>query len=274
MIGAKAQPTNVLMPILQHRKNFTLKTGCSVRRIVHSNGKAEGVRYIDSAGTEVFQPAAITIVAGWTLNSVRMLLLSKVGEAWDPASGKGTLGRNLTHQVTQATRIFFDKPLNAFMGAGGLGIGISDFDGKEGLESHPGVLRGGNIRLDERRRYTDRFFRRDPPRVRRSVSGARSGKRQASNGTTAPAPSLPKRNTCLSTTIILISTPLTPINGDPLIRLTLDWTEHERAQGAMLAGVHKEIAKAMNVRTGEVTSRLLDAIQLCPTRVRTRMGAP
>ncbi len=33
------------------------------------------------------------------------------------------------------------------MGAGGLGIGISDFDGKEGVESFPGVLRGGNIRL-------------------------------------------------------------------------------------------------------------------------------
>ena len=33
------------------------------------------------------------------------------------------------------------------MGAGGLGIGISDFDGKEGLDASPGVLRGGNIRL-------------------------------------------------------------------------------------------------------------------------------
>ncbi len=57
MIGAKAQPTNILMPVLQHRKNFTLKTGCSVRRIVHRDGKAEGVSYIDSAGAEVFQPA-------------------------------------------------------------------------------------------------------------------------------------------------------------------------------------------------------------------------
>ncbi len=43
--------------------------------------------------------------------------------------------------------MFFDKPLNAFMGAGGLGIGISDFDGKEGLEQFPGVLRGANIRV-------------------------------------------------------------------------------------------------------------------------------
>ena len=49
-------------------------------------------------------------------------MLSKVGEPYDPATGKGTLGRNLTHQVSQATRVFLDKPLNAFMGAGGLGM--------------------------------------------------------------------------------------------------------------------------------------------------------
>src|SRR6201993_492132 len=33
------------------------------------------------------------------------------------------------------------------MGKSSLGIGISDFDGKEGLDKYPGVMRGGNIRL-------------------------------------------------------------------------------------------------------------------------------
>jgi gluconate 2-dehydrogenase alpha chain len=46
MIGAKAQPTNVLMPVLAKRKNFTLRTGCSVRRVVHRNGKATGLSYL------------------------------------------------------------------------------------------------------------------------------------------------------------------------------------------------------------------------------------
>ena len=76
-------------------------------------------------------------MASWTLNNSRLLLLSKVGEAYDPDTGKGTSGRNLTHQVSQSTRLFLDKPLNAFMGAGGLGIGISDFDGKEGSTHFP-----------------------------------------------------------------------------------------------------------------------------------------
>ena len=148
MIGAKAQPTNILMPVLANRKNFTLRTGCSVRRVVHKDGRATGVNYIDETGAQSFQPAGIVIVAGWTLNTVKLLFLSQVGTPYDPTTGKGTLGKNLTHQVSQNTRIFFDKPLNAFMGAGGLGIGISDFDGKEGLDKYPAVIRGGNFKTN------------------------------------------------------------------------------------------------------------------------------
>src|ERR1700722_17629647 len=33
--------------------------------------------------------------------------------------------------------------------------------------------------------------------------------------------------------------------GDPLLRLTLDWTDHERREAAMLAKVELSIAKAM-----------------------------
>jgi gluconate 2-dehydrogenase alpha chain len=40
--------------------------------------------------------------------------------------------------------------------------------------------------------------------------------------------------------------------------MTLDWTDHERAQGAMLTKVHGEIAKAMNVRSAGANSRLLE----------------
>jgi gluconate 2-dehydrogenase alpha chain len=264
MIGAKAQPTNMLMPVLQHRKNFTLKTGCSVRRIVHADGKAQGVRYIDSAGTEVFQPAHVVIVSGWTLNSVRLLLLSKVGQPWDPASGKGTLGRNLTHQVSQTTRIFFDKPLNAFMGAGGLGIGISDFDGKEGVEKHPGVMRGGNIRV---------MSGGDPPISSFGAIPADSAKREWGAEWKKASIDWHDRAGTFSTeaehlsyhhNFVDLDPTYTDHHDDPLVRLTLDWTDHERAQGELLTGVHKEIAKAMNVRVGEVNSRQLARYNIQP----------
>jgi gluconate 2-dehydrogenase alpha chain len=87
------------------------------------------VRYVNSRGEEIFQPADLIFLASWTLNNTRLLLLSKIGEPYDPETGNGEVGRNLTHQVTlPAATVFFDKPLNGFMGAGSAGVAIGDFD--------------------------------------------------------------------------------------------------------------------------------------------------
>src|SRR5690349_21547238 len=100
------------------------------------------------SGQEFFQPAGTVVLASFTLNNTRLLALSKIGTPYDPVARKGTLGRNLTHQVGTNTRVFFDKPLNAFMGAGELGARISDFDGDIGLSGdEDGLLRVGMIAL-------------------------------------------------------------------------------------------------------------------------------
>ena len=258
MIGAKAQPTNILMPVLAKRKDFALRTGCNVRRVIHKDGKAVGLTYLDAAGEEFMQPAGIVIVASWTLNNSRLLRLSKVGTPYDPATGKGTLGRNLTHQVNQATRIFYDKPLNAFMGAGGLGIGISDFDGKEGVDGYPGVLRGGNIRVMSTGEGAIASFGSIPPGEAKSDWGSEWKKaalkwHDMSGAIASEAEHLGYRQNYLD-----LDPTYTDKYGDPLARMTLDWTDHERAQGAMLAKVHAQIAKAMNARSGGSNSRLLE----------------
>jgi gluconate 2-dehydrogenase alpha chain len=258
MIGAKAQPTNVLMPVLAKHKNFTLRTGCSVRRVVHRDGKAEGLTYLDASGTETLQPASIVIVASWTLNNARLLLLSKVGEPYDPAAGKGTVGRNLTHQVSQATRVFLDKPLNAFMGAGGLGIGISDFDGKEGLDASPGVLRGGNIRLMSTGEGPIASFGMIPPGETPSDWGSDFKKAALAWHDRVASISTEAEHMAYRQNFLDLDPTYTDKHGDPLMRLTLDWTEHERAQGAMLTKVHAQIAKAMNGRAAPPNSRQLE----------------
>src|SRR5215470_11244113 len=116
MVDAKAQPTNTLLPVIQRRKNVSIRTGAWVRGIVKKaagdGNKAQGVSYIDSDGEEVFQPADLIFLASWTLNNTRILLLSGICEAYDPSTGRGTVGRNLTHQVNlPAATAFFDKPL-------------------------------------------------------------------------------------------------------------------------------------------------------------------
>src|SRR5436190_22877157 len=99
MDGAKAQPTNTLMPVLEQRKNFQLHTGSWVRRIVHKDGRATGIQFTGENGEEFFQPASTVVLASFTLNNTRLLLLSKIGTPYDPNPRKDTLGRNLTHQV-------------------------------------------------------------------------------------------------------------------------------------------------------------------------------
>ena len=258
MIGAKAQPTNLLMPVLAKRKSFALRTGCNVRRVVHGNGKAEGLLYRDASGEEILQPAGIVIVASWTLNNARLLLLSKLGQPYDPATGTGTAGRNLTHQVSQSTRVFFDKPLNAFMGAGGLGIGISDFDGKEGLDHYPGVLRGGNIRVMSTGEGPIASFGAVPPGEAPAEWGSEWKKAALKWHDRAAAITSEAEHMAHRQNYVDLDPTYTDQYGDPLIRLTLDWTDHERAQGAMLTRVQGEIAKAMNTKSGGANSRQLD----------------
>src|SRR5262249_5714540 len=89
MVGAKAQATNTLMPVLATRKNFQLRTGSWVRRIVHKDGRATGIQFTDANGEEFFQPAATVVLASFTLNNTRLLLLSKIGTPYDPAARKG-----------------------------------------------------------------------------------------------------------------------------------------------------------------------------------------
>jgi len=149
MISAKAQPTNVLLPLVRNQKGVTIRNGAAVRRIVHdtaqAGGKARGVTYIDESGEEIFQPADVVFLASWTLSNNHLLLLSDLGNRYNPATGKGTLGRNLTHQVFFGLNAFFDKPLNRFMGAGGTGVRIGDFEGDALDQSNLPFLRGGTI---------------------------------------------------------------------------------------------------------------------------------
>jgi len=258
MIGAKAQPTNILMPVLLKRKNFSVRTGCNVRRVLHKDGQAEGVSYLDDASAEMFQPASVVILASWIVNNARLLLLSKIGTQYDPATRKGTTGKNLTHQVVQSTRIFFDASLDTFMGSGGLGISISDFDGSQGVDGYPGVLRGGNIRVMTTGEGPIASFGAMPPGEVKSEWGSEWKKAALAWHDRSVVINSEGEHLAFRHNYMDLDPTYTDKYGDPLTRMTLDWTDHERAQGAMLTKVHGEIAKAMNVRSAGANSRLLE----------------
>jgi gluconate 2-dehydrogenase alpha chain len=256
MIGAKAQPTNTLLPILLKRRSVTLRTGCNVRRVLHRDGRATGVLYVDEQGVETEQPARVVIVASWTLNNARLLMLSRIGDPYDPATGKGTLGRNLTHQVSQFTGIFLDKPLNGFMGAGGLGVTLADFDGDFGLDPRFGVLRGGHIRVMSGGETPIASFGRIPPGETRATWGSDFKKAALKWWDRAASITNESEHLAYRQNFIDLDPTYTDRFGDPLGRLTLDWTDHERRQADMIATVQQSIAKAMGVRTSGNSRRV------------------
>jgi gluconate 2-dehydrogenase alpha chain len=128
---AKASPQTVILPKLREYSNFELRTGAHVLRInLDSNKKkAVSVSYMDQQGREFEQPASLILVTAFILNNIRMMLLSGIGRPYDPATEKGTIGRNYAYQTQSYVPVFFDENirLNSYMAAGASGTVIDDF---------------------------------------------------------------------------------------------------------------------------------------------------
>ncbi|QXI30895.1 GMC family oxidoreductase [Pseudomonas vanderleydeniana] len=129
---SKSSPQACIIPALMRRKNFTLITQGYVYQVHKAeDGKtATGVSYYDEKGQQVYQPADIVCLASFTYDNARLMMLSGIGEQYDPATGKGTLGRNYNYQTCSGAHIWFEgETLNPFIGAGGLGIQVDDYNG-------------------------------------------------------------------------------------------------------------------------------------------------
>ncbi|MEQ6436388.1 GMC family oxidoreductase [Comamonas sp. w2-DMI] len=130
---SKASPNVNILPALRMDPRFELRTLCQATRInLAEDGKtATGVTYMDASGQEVFQPADIVAVCSFQFNNVRMLLLSGIGKPYDPVSNTGVVGRNFAFQNMATIKVFFDKGqhyTNTFVGAGGNGVAVDDFN--------------------------------------------------------------------------------------------------------------------------------------------------
>lgn len=256
MVGAKAQPTNTLLPLIRERKNISIRSGASVRRVIYGaagNGKrAKGVTYIDEKGEEVFQPADLVFLASWTLNNTRLLLLSGIGEPYNVQSGKGTLGRNLTHQVAiGAATAFFEKPLNRFMGSGAAGVCISDFDGD--LFDHSGLpfLRGGHLLALSLGYRPIANFGILPPIVKAGW-GSDWKKAALDYYDRTGYIGFSGEHLAYKSNYMDLDPTYKDRFGDPLLRFTINWTENERKMAEFITPKAVELARAMGAK--EVSS--------------------
>src|SRR5699024_12315199 len=104
------------------------------RRVIHKNGKATGIMFVDTrTGEEYEQPADVVALGAFSFANNRLLLLSEIGKPYNPETRKGVIGRNFNGQFNitflGARGFFDDKKFNLYMGAGALGGTMSVFAG-------------------------------------------------------------------------------------------------------------------------------------------------
>ncbi|MBE7217591.1 MAG: GMC family oxidoreductase, partial [Caulobacteraceae bacterium] len=145
---SKASPQTTVLPYLMTKPNFELRTECEVMKVelTPDRKRATGVTYVNSNGEEFFQPAEMVILSAYILHNVRLMLLSGIGQPYDPNTGQGQVGRNYAYQTMGSVSVFFDdKLLNPFIGSGAMASVIDDFNGDNFDHSGLGFIGGAYV---------------------------------------------------------------------------------------------------------------------------------
>ncbi|HVZ43168.1 MAG TPA: GMC family oxidoreductase [Ramlibacter sp.] len=252
---AKASAQTTILPVLMRKPNFTLRTQSEVTRInLDASGqRAVSVTYVDAAGREYEQPAELILLTAYILHNVRLLLLSRIGKPYDPATGEGVVGRNYAYQITSSVNAFFDdKLLNPFIGAGAHGMLIDEFNGDNFDHSGLGFIGGGfigTVQTGARPIETHPVPAGTPKwggEWKRAV--ARSYLRSMTVSTHGAVMS--HRGNYLD-----LDPTYRDVYGRPLMRMTFDFTDNEHRMSDYLTQRAAEIAQAMKPASIKVNAR-------------------
>jgi len=254
-MGAKASPQTAVLPVLMKNPNFELRTLCNVVKINLDSEKkrAVSVTYVDSRGREFEQPAELVLLTSYVLNNTRLMLLSGIGKPYDPVANTGTVGRNYAYQTPSSVTLFFeDKNFNSFMGAGGLGVAIDEFNGDNFDHSGLGFIGGGFLQAGSNgaRPIEIRPVPQGTPRWGGEWKKAVAKYFNRSFGITI-------QGACQSyrTNYLDLDPTYRDAYGLPLLRMTFDRHENETKMSVWLTNKAAEIAKTIGPAKMTVTPR-------------------
>ncbi|WAH56481.1 GMC family oxidoreductase [Pseudomonas silvicola] len=145
---SKSSPNACVVPALMRQPTFEVMTETEVLHINKApDGKtATGVSFVGKDGVVGEQPADIVIVAAYQLDNVRLMLLSGIGEPYDPRTKRGVIGRNYSFQTLSYAYLWFENEyLNPFINTGCLAIQIDDFNADNFDHSGLGFIGGAGI---------------------------------------------------------------------------------------------------------------------------------
>ncbi len=252
---SKASAQTTILPVLMKKPNFTLKVHNEVFQVkLDSTGRrATGVLHVDQNGEEYEQPADLVILCGYQLSNTRLMMLSGIGEIYDPATGEGLVGKNYCYQVMSGADVFFDdKQTNEFVGAGALGMCVDEYNGDNFDHSGLGFIGGGYIscwtthnRPIERQRTPE-----GTPTWGSAWKKAVAENFLKSTNVGAHGASMAHAGNHLD-----LDPTYTDVYGRPLMRMTFDFTPNDRAMSAFLTERVREVAERMGGREIKVSPR-------------------
>lgn len=254
--GAKSSPEITVIPTARKTGNFETRFNANVVEVIKSGNKVTGVRYMDTiSGEEFIQPAEAVVLTSYVFNNAKLLMVSKIGEQYDPATGRGTLGRNYCYQILPGATGYFEEQMNTFMGAGALGMTIDDFNADNFDHSQLDFIHGGSLSITQpgARPIESNPIQRDTP-----TWGAEFKKASINNYTRtlsigAQGASIPHKENYLS-----LDGNYKDVYGLPLVQMTYNFTDQDRALHAYISEKAAEIMKEMGAKTVEGRSPITD----------------
>ncbi|MYK89697.1 MAG: GMC family oxidoreductase [Acidobacteria bacterium] len=152
-LDAKNSTAVSTIPRAQETGRLQVVTEAHVRRVeVDGEGRATGVSYIKD-GEEYVQPADVVLLAGYTYENVRLMLLSKSPAYPDGLSNNGgQVGRHyMTHATGAGVLALFPHRLNRWYGLPAQGVAIDDWAADNFDHADLDFIGGGNLWI-----YSDR----------------------------------------------------------------------------------------------------------------------
>ncbi|WP_348672757.1 GMC family oxidoreductase [uncultured Abyssibacter sp.] len=250
--NSKASPQACIHPALMPKPNFELRTGCHVTKILLSDDgkRATGVLYVDPDGREVEQPAELVICGAYAVHNVQLLLNSGIGEAYDPKTGRGNVGRNYAYQTMGSVDVYFDDQImDPFVGAGALGQAVSDWQTAAFDHSEHGFLGGAYL-------CTWQTGGRPINQTRTPESAGKWGSRwkQAVAKSYNSSLSISSHGSSMSykDCYLDLDPTYTDAFGQPLLRMTFDFHDNDLKMSKFTVDKAHEIATAMSPKPAQI----------------------
>ncbi|MFK8258486.1 GMC family oxidoreductase [Erwinia sp. AnSW2-5] len=242
---SKASPQTAVMDALKRMDNFSYEVHANVMKVVlHDDKKtAKGVIYIDKDGNECFQPAKIVVLSSFQFCNVRLMLLSGIGQPYNPLTEEGVVGRNYAFLSNGGATLFFkDKNFNPFATAGATGQMFNDIS--PGNVDGPGLGFIGGAKIHSSQATGTPISTALPKGTPAWGAGWKEGMEEWYGHSMK----ISITTTCMSYRDIYLDLDpnYTDDYGYPLLRMTFDWKQNELKLQQHLKGIVSNITKELN----------------------------